>query len=313
MTWKKSDPTEMMMVKLYRLDSMIGPPAAVRHEVRIWSKVGDHPNCLRLIDIFHEKKQLFVIFERWNVSLLERMERISLLPEVGLACLFRGMLLSLQHIHSQGIVHRDVVPDSFVFGGHGGGVVKLSNFRQAALLQPGKTMKEQRGTPTYRSPEMLLGTGYSHTTDIWSLGVTAYLLLSGKFPYPQLELHEEASARTSCREAYALRCKPAPHPMAAAGKGSISHEVVLVLMALLEVSSAHRRTATDCLDLPLLRKAEGFDTLADEGLVQAIHSEKLLFDAGARHGALGPIDESFENDGDGLLKLTLTDRCHMML
>lgn len=100
------------------------------------------------------------------------------------------MLQALSRIHALGIVHRDVNPNNFLCKGESA-TVTLCDFGLAAVLPMGKIDRPVlggiSGTPPFMSPEMLNGRGYNAKTDIWSLGVIAYVIFVGTYPYGKAE------------------------------------------------------------------------------------------------------------------------------
>ncbi|GIV18050.1 MAG: hypothetical protein KatS3mg022_3485 [Armatimonadota bacterium] len=90
---------------------------------------------------------------------------------------------ALDYAHKQGVVHRDVKPDNIVVTEEG--LVKLTDFGIARAAND--LLRTQRGmlmgSPAYMSPEQILGETVDHRTDIFSLGVTAYEMLTGRKPF----------------------------------------------------------------------------------------------------------------------------------
>ena len=110
-------------------------------------------------------------------------------PEAGVALhIIRQVALALKAAAEAGIVHRDIKPENILLTRQG--VVKVTDFGLAqlnretentslTLTQAGTTM----GTPLYMSPEQVNGSRVDHRSDIYSLGVTCYHLLSGRPPF----------------------------------------------------------------------------------------------------------------------------------
>jgi len=91
------------------------------------------------------------------------------------------ILLGLEHIHSKGIVYRDLKLENVLVDevGH----VKISDLGLAVLLGESGKVRGYAGTPGYTAPEVVLGFQYNHIADFFSLGVMIYRCLCGKKPF----------------------------------------------------------------------------------------------------------------------------------
>ena len=88
----------------------------------------------------------------------------------------------LDHVHAHGVVHRDIKPSNILLGS--GSTVKVSDFGIADLYGGDLSDELQRdGTPSYMSPERVLGTGGDYRSDIWALGVVLYEMLTRRLPF----------------------------------------------------------------------------------------------------------------------------------
>src|SRR5204862_2515173 len=109
---------------------------------------------------------------------------------------------ALAAAHHMGIVHRDLKPDNVMIARHHDGAdwVKVVDFGIAKTVQgsgdPGAgsqtvtTAGVSLGTPQYMSPEQLAGERLDHRTDIYSLGLVLFNMLTGELPYPKLTSKE---------------------------------------------------------------------------------------------------------------------------
>jgi serum/glucocorticoid-regulated kinase 2 len=91
-------------------------------------------------------------------------------------------LLALEHLHTQGIIYRDLKPENVLIDAEGH--IKITDF---GLSKVGLPINEQTssfcGTPEYLAPEVIKGGGYSFGVDIWSLGLVVYEMLCGHHPF----------------------------------------------------------------------------------------------------------------------------------
>jgi serine/threonine protein kinase len=108
------------------------------------------------------------------------------------------ILNALVHLHSQGIVHRDIKPDNIFMVSSSFDDVVLGDFGVACVLDADGYAEGQSGSLSYAAPELLSGWRYTEKVDIWSLGITMFGLLTGRFLYA----FQERKARVrSIREA----------------------------------------------------------------------------------------------------------------
>ncbi len=99
--------------------------------------------------------------------------------------ILRQVAKALGAAHQKGIVHLDVKPDNvMLLDRHGrNDTVKVVDFGVAGLIGQGAGANKIMGTPEYMAPERVLGRGYDHRSDIYSLGAMAYEMLVGEVPF----------------------------------------------------------------------------------------------------------------------------------
>jgi serine/threonine-protein kinase len=150
----------------------------------------DHPNTVRLIDFGETKEGLFFIameFLQGRALSDEITKRGNLAPQRALKILSQ-VCQSLSEAHTQGIIHRDIKPDNiFLIDTKGGGdFVKVLDF-SVAKMEGGDAQQTRAGTvfgtPQYMSPEQARGAKLSPQSDLYSCGIVAYEMLTGKPPF----------------------------------------------------------------------------------------------------------------------------------
>lgn len=169
----------------------------MREEVRVLRSL-DHPNIVKIHEYAEDKEraQLIIILEYIPggscASLLKSRWRQPL-PEAFVAHFVRQTLQAVAHSHGKGVVHRDLKPEHMMLTTSSLDSVpdcKIIDYGLAArfgaminMLQPrGSTRRV--GTPAYMAPEVVdPEAGYSSKSDLWSVGVSALELLTGKRPF----------------------------------------------------------------------------------------------------------------------------------
>jgi serine/threonine protein kinase len=157
-----------------------------RREARTAARL-NHPNIVPLLT-FGEVNGLvyFVMGYVAGESLASRLRREGPLASDEARTLLSEIVDALNYAHRQGIVHRDIKPDNILIDAESGsprltdfGIAKAT-FADAQLTSTGQLM----GTPAYMSPEQVLGrTDVDGRSDLYSLGVAAYEMLSGRLPF----------------------------------------------------------------------------------------------------------------------------------
>lgn len=95
----------------------------------------------------------------------------------------RDMLSAVNYLHENGIVHRDLKLENFLFEDHNSNSpLILIDFGLSKHISPGERLTQKVGSCYYTAPEVLNG-NYDHKCDVWSLGVLCYMLLSGSPPF----------------------------------------------------------------------------------------------------------------------------------
>ncbi|HXV64411.1 MAG TPA: TonB family protein [Vicinamibacteria bacterium] len=143
-----------------------------------------HPNIVTLYDVGHIQDQIpwlaMEYVEGRTVASILESQRLK--PELVIG-LVSQIASALDYAHREGVVHRDIKPSNVIV--HGGEKVKVTDFGIASFVNAernhtGFTM----GTPSYMSPEQAMGEDLDGKTDIFSLGVVAFEMLSGQQPFP---------------------------------------------------------------------------------------------------------------------------------
>ncbi|MBE5816608.1 MAG: Stk1 family PASTA domain-containing Ser/Thr kinase [Clostridiales bacterium] len=146
-----------------------------------------HPNIVQFIDSGESDTNKYFVLEYVNgITLKEYIDAEGKIPPKEAAKIALKVALALQYAHSKGIVHRDVKPQNILLGTDG--TVRLTDFGIARTLDQNSTRttqygKDMLGTVYYISPEQVQAKEVDGRTDIYSLGVVLYEMVTGKVPF----------------------------------------------------------------------------------------------------------------------------------
>ncbi|XP_041117296.1 cyclin-dependent kinase 2-like [Polyodon spathula] len=163
---------QAVALKKIRLDPETeGVPSTAIREISLLKEL-NHPNIVKLLDVVHTEKKLYLVFEYLDQDLKKYMDSSQ---PVGMPLpLVKSYLLQLlqgiSFCHSHRVIHRDLKPQNLLI--NRAGAIKLADFGLArAFGVPLRTYTHEVVTLWYRAPEILLGCKYYSTAvDIWSIG-----------------------------------------------------------------------------------------------------------------------------------------------
>ncbi len=144
----------------------------------------NHPNICTIHDIFEWDDQLYIVMEYVQGQNLDDILKSGLLPWTSATEIIEQVCEGLNAAHSNGIIHRDIKPSNIMLTESR--QVKIMDFGLARSLKQTRLTKEgsSPGTVAYMSFEQASGQEVDHRTDIWSLGVVLYEMITGKLPFP---------------------------------------------------------------------------------------------------------------------------------
>lgn len=155
------------------------------HEVKVMELV-DHPNVVRLIMTFEDKRHIHMVMELCNGGTLAgHLQKVHHFEIPDAKSILQQVFRSAAYLHSLNICHRDMKLDNFLVSRPGPlprNTLKAADFGLSVICPSGCTLTEKVGTIMYMSPEMAKGR-YDITCDIWSCGLIAFALISGKLPF----------------------------------------------------------------------------------------------------------------------------------
>src|SRR2546421_10499360 len=156
-----------------------------RHEARAVAALS-HPNIVTVIDRGEHENKQFIVFEYVDGENLKQLiQRRGPAPVKTALELAKQIAQALSFAHQQGLVHRDVKPQNVLLNGDG--TAKVTDFGIARSLDVQHGMTQTGtvlGTSDYIAPEQAQGQAVDEQTDVYSLGVVLYELLTGRVPFP---------------------------------------------------------------------------------------------------------------------------------
>ncbi|KAM6421540.1 myosin light chain kinase, smooth muscle isoform 2-T2 [Rhynochetos jubatus] len=156
----------------------------IRDEISIMNCL-HHPKLVQCVDAFEEKANIVMVLEM--VSGGELFERIIdedfELTERECIKYMKQISEGVQYIHKQGIVHLDLKPENIMCVNKTGTSIKLIDFGLARRLENAGSLKVLFGTPEFVAPEVINYEPIGYETDMWSIGVICYILVSGLSPF----------------------------------------------------------------------------------------------------------------------------------
>ncbi len=143
----------------------------------------DHPNIVKVFDVNLKEENPHIVLEFVNGENLKArlLRNDSYVRQYPLSILI-AVAEALQYIHSKKIIHRDIKPENILISQ--GGQAKIADFSLAIEKKREYILsKILCGSPSYIAPERILRKKYDERTDIYSLGITSYELLTRRLPY----------------------------------------------------------------------------------------------------------------------------------
>lgn len=172
-------------VALKMMDSADGREA-FEAELTVLRRV-KHPYIVHLVEVFDVPVKPCLVMElATGGDLFDRIVSRGSFTEYDATCVLRMIVDGVGYLHSLGITHRDLKPDNLLYyhPGHDSKIL-ITDFGLAAVRKPSGDllMRTACGTPEYIAPEIVSRKPYSCAVDMWAVGVIAYVLLSGTFPF----------------------------------------------------------------------------------------------------------------------------------
>ena len=170
----------------------------IRNQIEIL-KIANDEYVLQILDLIENESYLYIVTELCKGGDLYSYlnQRTFKIPETKAAKIISKLSKSVSLLHNLGIIHRDLKPENILMTDMSDDAdIRISDFCISKRLEPNQTTNEVVGTLGYMAPEVLLGQEYNVSADIWSIGVIAYLLITGYLPFDDEESDKEVIRKT---------------------------------------------------------------------------------------------------------------------
>ena len=183
---KNKNSNKFYAVKIVNKEDLKLKDLELIHQEKSFLSLIKHPNIICLKDYFENKKSMYFVTDFYSggdlITFLEKNTKVS---ERTAAKIIRKIAEALKYLNIFGIVHRDIKPENILFSEENEiKSLKIIDLGVCKTLTYGQMANEPIGTNGYISPEIYLHKEYSFKTDIWSLGIILYLLITqGILPF----------------------------------------------------------------------------------------------------------------------------------
>lgn len=172
----------------------------IKEEIAIMKKL-NHGNLVSLIEVLDDPTEdsLYMVLEMCKKGVIMKVgvdEKADPYDDESCRCWFRDLILGIEYLHAQGVIHRDIKPDNLLLTDDD--VLKIVDFGVSEMFTKKSEMltAKSAGSPAFLPPELCVakhGDVSGKAADIWSMGVTLYCLRFGQLPFQEtgvLQLYE---------------------------------------------------------------------------------------------------------------------------
>jgi len=198
-----------------------------------------HKNIIQLYDVYNEEENLYLVIELvTGGELFDHIIDRGNYSERDAANIIKQVLEAIEFMHKNGVAHRDLKPENILLTGPNNDIVKVSDFGLSKDFSK-DMLRSAVGTPDYVAPEVLGGTVYDNSVDIWSIGVITYVLLCGFPPF----------FGSTDQEIFAKILK-VDYDFPSPDWDNISEDAKMFIEAVLASNFRERPSAEQCLEAP---------------------------------------------------------------
>ncbi|KAJ1200920.1 hypothetical protein NDU88_004741 [Pleurodeles waltl] len=172
----------------------------VKNEIHVMNQL-NHSNLIQLYDAFESKHDIVLVMEYvGGGELFDRIIDESYeLTEMDTILFIKQICEGTQYMHQMYIIHLDLKPENILCVNRATNQIKIIDFGLARRYKPREKLKVHFGTPEFLAPEVVNYEFVSFPTDMWSIGVIAYMLISGLSPFMGEDDNETMNNIICCR------------------------------------------------------------------------------------------------------------------
>ncbi|XP_056611689.1 serine/threonine-protein kinase 17B [Triplophysa dalaica] len=217
--------------------------AEVIHEIAILEAAKNNPRVVNLHAVYETDHDLVLLLEyAAGGEIFDHCMSEELLPEGQITRLIRQMLEGIHLLHQSNVVHLDLKPQNILLTSLSPlGEIKIVDFGLSRRLGSAGELREILGTPEYVAPEILNYEPITTATDLWSVGVIAYMLATGESPFAGEDKQETFLNVSQVNVDYSREAF-----------SRVSELAVDFIRKLLVKSPEDRPSAADCMTHPWL-------------------------------------------------------------
>ncbi|XP_013389888.1 death-associated protein kinase 1 isoform X2 [Lingula anatina] len=155
----------------------------IHKEVELLSEI-NHETIIKLYDVYESRTEVVLVLELVSGGeLFDFIAEKEKLSEEEASAFIKQILHGVRHMHDKNIVHLDLKPENVMLTSKQSQKIKLIDFGLSRKLLPDAEIREMMGTPEFVAPEVINFEPLHLNSDMWSIGVITYILLSGASPF----------------------------------------------------------------------------------------------------------------------------------
>ncbi|CDR96999.1 protein kinase domain containing protein, putative [Babesia bigemina] len=300
---------EVRAVKVIR-KAHIENAMRMKREITIM-KTLDHPNIVKLLEIYEDEECLYLVMEMCGGGeLFDEIVRRGCFSEQYAATMMRQIFSAIAYCHGKGIIHRDLKPENILYSNMSdNSPIKVIDWGFATKCCKAHKFTSLVGTPYYVAPEVLIG-NYDKSCDVWSAGVIMFIMLVG---YPPFHGNDNATILNNVKRGVInfvphhwkkisrgaidliTRCLSYDPRYRLTAKAAFNHEWILKNATSIHVNPVLRHSLTRDL-VKRFQKFDNYSTMKQLALTCIAHQ---LSDGDI--GSLNTVFNVLNNAGDGVL------------